>query len=69
MLVGIDEAGRGPVLGALVIGVCDVPEEAETVLRDMGVRDSKTSRPNNAKPLKLGFWMSVSLSIGSVDPW
>ncbi|MGB0378023.1 MAG: ribonuclease HII, partial [Poseidonia sp.] len=36
MLVGIDEAGRGPVLGPLVIGICAVPVDAEPLLISMG---------------------------------
>ena len=55
MLVGIDEAGRGPVLGPLVIGVCAVPEEAETVLRDMGVRDSKDLSAKQRKAIEAWF--------------
>ena len=55
MLVGIDEAGRGPVLGPLVIGVCAVPEEAEPVLRDMGVRDSKDLSAKQRKAIESWF--------------
>ena len=55
MLVGIDEAGRGPVLGPLVIGVCAVPEEAEPMLRDMGVRDSKELSAKQRKAIESWF--------------
>ena len=41
MLIGIDEAGRGPVLGPLVVGICAVPDDAEPLLVSMGVKDSK----------------------------
>lgn len=40
-LVGLDEAGRGPVLGPLVVGVCSVPAEDLDELVRQGVRDSK----------------------------
>ena len=39
--VGLDEAGRGPVIGPLVIGICAVPEDELHVLKDWGVNDSK----------------------------
>lgn len=56
MLVGIDEAGRGPVLGPLVIGVCAVPEEAEPLLRQMGVKDSKDLSPKRRKEVESWFF-------------
>ncbi len=41
-LVGVDEAGRGPVLGPLVVTALAVPVKGgEDHLREMGVRDSK----------------------------
>lgn len=40
-IVGIDEAGRGPVLGPMVYGVCWVPEEHHQYLDKCGMQDSK----------------------------
>ena len=41
-LVGVDEAGRGPVIGPLVVAAVAVPlDGGEDRLREMGVRDSK----------------------------
>lgn len=39
MICGIDEAGRGPVIGPLV--VCGVAVESDQELRSIGVKDSK----------------------------
>ncbi|MEW5748865.1 MAG: ribonuclease HII [Candidatus Thermoplasmatota archaeon] len=39
MICGVDEAGRGPVIGPLV--VCGVAVESDAELRAIGVRDSK----------------------------
>lgn len=49
LICGVDEAGRGPVLGPLVVaGVCVEDEEA---LRAMGVRDSKKLTPAKREAL------------------
>jgi len=40
-ILGVDEAGRGSVLGPLVIAGVIVPEKMEKVLERMGVKDSK----------------------------
>lgn len=40
-LIGIDEAGRGPVLGPLVMAVVALTHEQAAELRSLGVQDSK----------------------------
>ena len=45
-ILGIDEAGRGAVLGPMVIAGVIVPEKMEKVLERMGVKDSKRLTPN-----------------------
>lgn len=42
LMLGIDEAGRGPVLGPLVYGICFCPITRAQDLRNMGFADSKT---------------------------
>lgn len=41
IIVGVDEAGRGPVIGPLVICAFAIDAEAENRLKEMGVKDSK----------------------------
>ena len=45
-VLGVDEAGRGSVLGPLVIAGVIVPEKMDKVLERMGVKDSKRLVPH-----------------------
>ncbi|HIP74978.1 MAG TPA: ribonuclease HII [Thermococcus paralvinellae] len=50
-LGGIDEAGRGPVIGPLVIAAVVIDEENLGRLEALGVRDSKALTPERRKKL------------------
>eukprot|EP01068_Selenidium_serpulae_P005923 Selendium_serpulae@DN4224_c0_g1_i1.p1 len=41
VILGIDEAGRGPVLGPLVYACCYCPRENEPLLVELNINDSK----------------------------
>ena len=41
MICGVDEAGRGPVIGPLVVAGVMAPEKRLKVLEEIGVKDSK----------------------------
>ncbi|MBR3139850.1 MAG: ribonuclease HII [Methanobrevibacter sp.] len=45
-ILGIDEAGRGSVLGPMVIAGVVIPEKMDKVVERMGVKDSKRLAPN-----------------------
>ena len=49
MLCGADEAGRGPVIGPMVVAAVKV--ESEDFLREIGVRDSKRCTPQRRERL------------------
>ncbi|MEM3342545.1 MAG: hypothetical protein QW728_07620 [Thermoplasmata archaeon] len=46
LIAGIDEAGRGPVLGPMCISCCLFENKDETLLRAAGVADSKSLNPS-----------------------
>ncbi|MCK5409005.1 MAG: ribonuclease HII [Candidatus Heimdallarchaeota archaeon] len=50
-MVGIDEAGRGPVIGPLVICVYVVEQEKHQDLKKMGAKDSKLLSKNQRETL------------------
>ncbi|MFA5953488.1 MAG: ribonuclease HII [Candidatus Pacearchaeota archaeon] len=39
--IGIDDAGRGPVIGPMIIAGCLIDDKDEKFLKELGVRDSK----------------------------
>lgn len=41
LILGIDDAGRGPVIGPMVLAGCLMDKETEKELRKLGVKDSK----------------------------
>ena len=41
LVAGFDEAGRGCVLGPLVLAVCVIDKNKEKMFKDAGVKDSK----------------------------
>lgn len=49
--MGIDEAGRGPVIGPMVIAGVMVPEDKQETLREMGIKDSKLLSPKKREEL------------------
>ena len=41
LMLGIDDAGRGPVIGPMILAGCLISKDSEKKLRKFGVRDSK----------------------------
>ncbi len=49
LICGIDEAGRGPVIGPLVIAGATIAQENVEILERIGVKDSKLLSPDQRK--------------------
>lgn len=41
IIAGVDEAGRGPVIGPMVMAICAIEESKIHLLEELGVKDSK----------------------------
>ncbi|MDD4983649.1 MAG: ribonuclease HII [Candidatus ainarchaeum sp.] len=50
-LCGIDEAGRGPVIGPMVMCACVIDAKYEKDLKNLGVKDSKKLTPKQREEL------------------
>ena len=67
--IGVDEAGRGPAIGPLVVSALNIPERDRSVLRDLGVDDSKSMSKKNRNQLYkeiLSHTKSLGWTIGLV---
>ena len=45
IVAGIEEAGRGPVIGPLVMAIASIHHKDEFKLKALGVKDSKMLTP------------------------
>jgi ribonuclease HII len=51
IIAGVEEAGRGPVIGPMVMAICSIEEEKIPELQRLGVKDSKLITPRNREIL------------------
>jgi ribonuclease HII len=65
MICGVDEAGRGPVLGPMV--VCGIAVESDSALRSIGVKDSKKLPPLKREELAAEIRKVASVEIVEVS--
>ena len=66
MICGADEAGRGPVIGPMVVAAVKV--EDDSFLKDIGVRDSRKCTPQRRERLAKLIMDSCDYSIRVVSP-
>jgi ribonuclease HII len=69
LIGGVDEAGRGSIIGPLVVAGISIRESKIALLREMGVKDSKALNPKVRARL-FGEIMKVidSVCIHKIDP-
>ncbi|MBS3066773.1 ribonuclease HII [Candidatus Pacearchaeota archaeon] len=73
LILGIDDAGRGPVIGPMVLAGVLIKKETEREFIELGVRDSKTLLPNKREALakiikeKAISWFHVIISVNEID--
>ncbi|MBM3296512.1 MAG: ribonuclease HIII [Candidatus Aminicenantes bacterium] len=66
--IGTDESGKGDYFGPLVVAAFFLPEGQEEVLRELGVRDSKTTSDNRARELAEVLRRGYVHSVVAVGP-
>jgi ribonuclease HII len=69
LVAGVDEAGRGPILGPIVFAGILMKEEDIPGLAELGVRDSKLLRPSKREKLAVAILeRAVKVSMKVVSP-
>lgn len=68
LVTGIDEAGRGAMIGPLVIAGVTVPKGEERKLHEMGCRDSKTLSPKRREELAEKIEGMASVIVLRIQP-
>ena len=71
--LGIDDAGRGPVIGPMILAGCLIDEKTEAELKKLGVKDSKQLTPKRREFLvdlirkKAEAFETVIISASEID--
>ncbi|HUK29401.1 MAG TPA: ribonuclease HII [Candidatus Acidoferrales bacterium] len=66
LIAGADDAGRGPIIGPLIIAGILIPEEKQQALRAMGARDSKLLTPRQRTDLNVKI-RELALKVSIVE--
>ncbi len=68
-IAGIDEAGRGPLIGPLVICVAAIAEEKIPELKVLGVKDSKLLSEKQREEILVHLEKIIHYEIKVIEPW
>ena len=66
LIAGIDEAGRGPVLGPMAVAIVAI--EDDKALRKLGVRDSKQLSPRRRRELSTAIRQICECAVELIEP-
>jgi ribonuclease HII len=66
--VGVDEAGRGSLIGEMIVGVAAVKPDFLNYLEDLGVKDSKELSPSSRKRIYRTVSGSIPFVVVPVKP-
>lgn len=67
-IIGVDEAGRGPVIGPMVMAGAMIEEEDLSKLHSIGVKDSKMLSPNQRESMFSHIKNTVKSKIIIINP-
>jgi ribonuclease HII len=68
LIAGVEEAGRGPIIGPMVMCICLIEESAEFQLKSLGVKDSKLLTPREREKLFLVIKSMTTSKIIIIPP-
>ena len=70
IVAGVDEAGRGSVIGPLIVAAASFTETDEKKLASLGVKDSKALSPKKRKKLVSKIMkIANSYTYFELQPW
>ena len=64
-IIGIDEAGRGSLVGEMIVAAFAIPRRLENLLDELGVKDSKALTPKTRAQL---YKELINLGVFAVEP-
>ena len=68
-IIGVDEAGRGSIVGEMIVAAVAVPHDDLKLLVDLGVRDSKLLTPTSRSKLYRELSSRFPFAAVPVRPW
>ncbi|MCE4615224.1 MAG: ribonuclease HII [Desulfurococcales archaeon] len=66
--IGVDEAGRGSLIGEMIVGIAAVPCEIISFIGELGVRDSKELSPRSRMKLYYLLYREIPFVTVPVKP-